>query len=350
MSLSRATIARCSSSATQARTEAQAVAQVGVISSNFRLPFRQCRHPAPTASWEGVGGRQAVGRVRNSASRRNSRTSYGSTGGGRHADRPIGVPLFAGANSRSSAVGCATVWKDDVAGSRKSHLHLLEMPPCDAFNCFGRIVPAIARGKREFLDHLAVEERDGNLYAVGVRLDAETRLSFHEALSERRRRHSLRLSGVPISDRTSWALDDALNAAAQAAGENMPVALFVRVRLKRCARCDKPFIGLSAVRLCSDECRVAGIRETQAKQYAKRRDRRPPLVIACRECGQPVSSRPRASRAFCSDACGSAPLVDGSKLGMWRSRRQLHRATERERATARLGVLSRKPVSGRQTS
>jgi hypothetical protein len=120
----------------------------------------------------------------------------------------------------------------------------------------------------------------------------------------------VRLYGVPISDRTIWRIEDALNAEAQAAGSNMPVALDHRARLKRCVRCGAPFIAPAPVRLCSETCRDESKRESLAKHLAKRAQererRRAALKVACRHCGQPVEKPSRSTRGYCSNACRQA--------------------------------------------
>jgi hypothetical protein len=131
---------------------------------------------------------------------------------------------------------------------------------------------------------LAIEERDGALYAAGVRIDAEEEQVAFEAGAASRRKRS---SGVPICERTLWRLDDALLAEAKAAGSNMRVVIDGRMRLKHCARCNAPFLAHPAAKLCSPDCRVA-------------------IKIVCRRCGQPVANPSRSTRAFCSNACRQA--------------------------------------------
>jgi hypothetical protein len=163
---------------------------------------------------------------------------------------------------------------------------------------------------REFISRLTVEERDGGLYAAGVRIHPDDERAAFEAATDARLRRSLRKYGAPLSVRTFCRIDDGLNAQAQAAGSNMPVGLVDGLRLKRCARCAVWFIALAPVRLCSDSCRAAAKREANVKQIAKRTEarqrRRESLQVACQMCGQPVEKPSRSTRAFCSNACRQA--------------------------------------------
>ena len=77
----------------------------------------------------------------------------------------------------------------------------------------------------------------------------------------------------PLPDRLYVKIDQALNAKAVADGVNMEVGLTPGVWLKRCRRCDKPFIDLPHMRLCSEECRVEAKRAAMLRSKAKRAGR-----------------------------------------------------------------------------
>jgi len=175
-----------------------------------------------------------------------------------------------------------------------------------AFRSNYRNAPMIAPFKS--VSCCAVEEQDGRLYVAGVQINVSAERGAWRAMDDARRSFS-RL-GVTLDERTVWLIDDALTAKAQAAGSNMPVGLDPRSRLHRCVRCGAPFIAHPAARLCSSECRTASKRASQrkasAKRTIKRDERRAALQVRCRQCGEPVESASRASRAFCSNACRQA--------------------------------------------
>jgi hypothetical protein len=162
---------------------------------------------------------------------------------------------------------------------------------------------------RKFISRLTVEERDGGLYVAGVRIHPANEQVAFAAATDASREKSLRRYGAPISERSYWAIDDALNAEAEAQGSNQPVGLVGGLRLKRCARCRVWFIAPAPVRLCSDGCRAAAKRQSNAKQIAKRteagRRRRESLQVECRQCGAPIAAS-RSTRSFCSPACRQA--------------------------------------------
>jgi hypothetical protein len=159
----------------------------------------------------------------------------------------------------------------------------------------------------KLVTHCAVEERDDGLYVVGVRLDAEAEAGRAEFAATEAARRTHRRSGVPLTERTAWKIDDALTAAS---GSNMPVYLSDKARLHRCVRCGAPFLAHPSARLCSPDCRTQAKRESQGKQIAKRTEsrnqRRVALRLECRQCGKEVESLSRSTRAFCSDACRQA--------------------------------------------
>ena len=103
----------------------------------------------------------------------------------------------------------------------------------------------------EFITHVPIERRDGELYAVGVKIRA---LTF----------------GPVASSRLYVEIDNALNAKAIAAGSNMPVGLDPEVKFLMCRRCGAPFIAMPTVKLCSDECRIANRRDAVTRSRAKR--------------------------------------------------------------------------------
>jgi hypothetical protein len=133
--------------------------------------------------------------------------------------------------------------------------------------------------------HLAVEERDGVLFAAGIRI--------------------VQRPGR-MAERTLWKIEDALMAAS---GSNVPVYLSHKTWLHRCALCRAPFLANLSARLCSPDCQKAARRESQRKQIAKRtgrrNQRRAALKAKCLQCGQPVAAE-RVSRRFCSAKCRMA--------------------------------------------
>jgi hypothetical protein len=148
----------------------------------------------------------------------------------------------------------------------------------------------------KFIAHLPVEERprpDGEaiLTACGVSVWFP---GMERGKSSR------------IPDRLSWKIDDALSAEAQADGVNMPVELHPNVWLHWCRRCQRPFIGLSGAKICSDECRTLAKRDSIRKASAKRGRRRAEAsearTSACRHCGEHLPAR-RSSKRFCSVKC-----------------------------------------------
>jgi hypothetical protein len=169
-----------------------------------------------------------------------------------------------------------------------------------------------------FISRCPVEERDDGLYVAGVRFRAgDERVAF-AAAQDARQQQSLRLSGLPLSEPTLDRIDDALTAEAQAAGSNMPVGLSSKARLHRCVGCGAPFIAPPSARLCSDECRDAGKRESRAREIAKRsqrrNERRAALNVECRQCGKPVEGPSRSTRGYCSNACRQAAYRERAAL------------------------------------
>jgi hypothetical protein len=160
----------------------------------------------------------------------------------------------------------------------------------------------------KLVSRCGVEKRNGRLYVAGVRINVSAEHEAWRAVNDDRR--SFSSSGVTLDDRTLIAVDDALTAVAQAAGPTMPVGLDARSRLHSCVRCGARFIAPPAARLCSAECGIASGRASQRKASAKRtirrEERRAALQVPCRQCGEPVESPSRASRAFCSNVCRQA--------------------------------------------
>jgi hypothetical protein len=154
----------------------------------------------------------------------------------------------------------------------------------------------------------AVEERDGRLYVAGAQINVSAQIEGWRAMDEAHR--SFSRSGVTLDADTLDRIDDALTAEAAAAGANRPVGLDPSARLHRCGACSAPFIAYASARLCSAECRTASKRASQRKASAKRTirldERRAALQVRCRQCGEPVESPSRASRAFCSNVCRQA--------------------------------------------
>lgn len=101
-------------------------------------------------------------------------------------------------------------------------------------------------------------------------------------------------------------IDKALNAKAAASGSNMPVALDPDVWLKRCRRCDAPFIGMPRTRMCSDGCRTLAKQDALARWKAKRKGRRARdggwSRFVCQQCGKRQAGH-RTTKRFCSTAC-----------------------------------------------
>jgi hypothetical protein len=136
----------------------------------------------------------------------------------------------------------------------------------------------------KLVSRLPVEERDGQLYAAGVRFFAEP--------------------GGRLNDSADGRISDALAAKAAASGSNMPVALDPTVWLHRCRRCQAPFIDVPEARLCSDDCRAGAKRDSVRKASAKRsvfRSERYETRI-CRHCGRETRTA-RATKRFCSVKC-----------------------------------------------
>jgi hypothetical protein len=105
-------------------------------------------------------------------------------------------------------------------------------------------------------------------------------------------------------------LNDALNAAALAAGSNTPVGLRSNLRLHRCRQCGAGFIAHAAARLCSADCRKLAGKTSALKARATRTEtrqrRRESLAVICRQCGVPIEGASRSTRAYCSEKCRQA--------------------------------------------
>jgi hypothetical protein len=135
---------------------------------------------------------------------------------------------------------------------------------------------------RNFITHVPVAERGGRLTALGVPLwlDPPCR----------------------IPDDPYYKISDAVAVAALKAGANMPTALHPRAWLRRCRRCQAPFIALQSARLCSDDCRAVARRESVRKASAKRTKRRNERTGMCRQCGNETAAR-RSTKRFCGVRC-----------------------------------------------
>jgi hypothetical protein len=144
----------------------------------------------------------------------------------------------------------------------------------------------------EFITHVPVEERPSS-DGVGVTLRAAGVIVWPGEIGR-------------LPDNIYVKIDRALNAQAVARGSNMPVALHPSVWLKRCRRCQTPFIGLPETRLCSDACRAHAKRDSVRKASAKRSARRSEAsrerTSTCRHCGERLPAS-RSSKRFCSIRC-----------------------------------------------
>jgi hypothetical protein len=150
----------------------------------------------------------------------------------------------------------------------------------------------------------SVEVRDGKLFAAEVPL----RIAVVERHAYERRASANRVEiGARLTEASFDAVEDALNAQAVAHGVDQPVGLTPKVRLHQCASCGGPFLGEWTSRLCSTECCLNSLAETQSKQRPKRTQARAEARAerTCRQCGESMSAE-RSTRAFCSPACRRA--------------------------------------------
>jgi hypothetical protein len=113
--------------------------------------------------------------------------------------------------------------------------------------------------------------------------------------------------GATLTEASFDAVEDALNAQAVAHGLDQPVGLTLYVRLRQCASCGAPYLGEWTSRLCSMECCLNSLAETQSKQRAKRAQAQAEARAGrtCRHCGESMKAE-RSTLAFCSPACRQA--------------------------------------------